>query len=67
MQIITKIDGSITADSKLVKQEVNGTVILPPLVFPVLKFIGDEKSFMTLFPPGVNVIKLFSFIADNEA
>jgi hypothetical protein len=24
------------ADSKLVKQEVNGTVILPPLVFPVL-------------------------------
>jgi len=24
---------SHTADSKLVKQEVNGTVILPPLVF----------------------------------
>jgi hypothetical protein len=23
-----------TADSKPVKQEVNGTVILPPLVFP---------------------------------
>ncbi len=25
-----------TADSKPVKQEVNGTVILPPLVFPAL-------------------------------
>jgi hypothetical protein len=25
---------SHTADSKPVKQEVNGTVILPPLVFP---------------------------------
>ncbi len=24
-----------TADSKPVKQEVNGTVILPPLIFPV--------------------------------
>ncbi len=25
-----------TADRKVVKQEVNGTVILPPLVFPAL-------------------------------
>jgi hypothetical protein len=30
----TKIVSSHTADSKPVKQEVNGTVILPPLVFP---------------------------------
>jgi hypothetical protein len=29
---------SHTADSKPVKQEVNGTVILPPLVFPGLHF-----------------------------
>jgi hypothetical protein len=29
-----KIVSCHTADSKLVKQEVNGTVILPPLVFP---------------------------------
>ncbi len=29
-----KIGNSDTADSKPVKQEVNGTVILPPLVFP---------------------------------
>ena len=30
----TKIVSSHTADSKPVKQEVNGTVIPPPLVFP---------------------------------
>jgi hypothetical protein len=35
LQIKTKIVSCHTADSKLVKQEVNGTVILPPLVFPV--------------------------------
>jgi len=34
LQIKTKIVSSLTADSKPVKQEVNGTVILPPLVFP---------------------------------
>jgi hypothetical protein len=34
LQIKMKIVSSHTADSKLVKQEVNGTVILPPLVFP---------------------------------
>ncbi len=34
MKIKTKIVSSHTADSKPVKQEVNGTVILPPLVFP---------------------------------
>ncbi len=34
MQIKTKIVNCHTADSKPVKQEVNGTVILPPVVFP---------------------------------
>jgi hypothetical protein len=33
-QIKIKIVSRHTADSKLVKQEVNGTMILPPLVFP---------------------------------
>jgi len=33
-QIKTKIVSYHTADSKPVKQEVNGTVILPRLVFP---------------------------------
>ncbi len=36
LQIKTKIVSSHTADSKPVKQEVNGRVILPPLVFPAL-------------------------------
>jgi len=31
--MITKIASCHTADSKQVKQEVNSTVILPPLVF----------------------------------
>jgi len=34
LQIKAKIVRFHTADSKPVKQEVNGTVILPPLVFP---------------------------------
>ncbi len=34
LQIKTKIDSCHTANSKPVKQEVNGTLILPPLVFP---------------------------------
>jgi hypothetical protein len=34
LQIKSKIVSRHTADSKPVKQEVNGTVILPPLVFP---------------------------------
>jgi hypothetical protein len=33
LQIKTKIVSCHTADFKPVKQEVNGTVILPPLVF----------------------------------
>jgi len=35
LQIKTKIVSCHTADSTPVKQEVNGTVIFPPLVFPV--------------------------------
>jgi hypothetical protein len=34
LQIKTKIVSFHTANSKPVKQEVNGRVILPPLVFP---------------------------------
>ncbi len=39
LQIKTKIVSCHTADSKPVKQEVNGTVILPPLVFPALSHV----------------------------
>ncbi len=52
MQIKTKIVSCHRDDSKQVKQEVNGTVILPPLVFPapallanisLLKNISEDK------------------------
>ncbi len=48
MQIKTKIVSGHTADSKPVKQEVSGTLILPPLVFPAQTFV--KKSFITLGP-----------------
>jgi hypothetical protein len=58
-QIKTKIVSCHTADSKPVKQEVNGTVILPPLVFNDLIISthdlsgeGKKMSFMTLTPAG---------------
>jgi len=42
LQIKTKIVSSHTDDSKPVKPKVNGTVILPPLVFPaaVMKLVN---------------------------
>jgi hypothetical protein len=60
-----------TDQSKPVKQEVTGTVILPPLLFPAFftdarvnkQFINPDiieegkKSLMT-FTPGANVIKI---------
>jgi hypothetical protein len=45
LQIKTKIVSHHTAESKPVKQEVNGTVILPPLVFPVLLVFGSNEEF----------------------
>ncbi len=44
MKIKTKIAGCHTADSKPVKQEINGTVILPPLVFPGAGVGHNEKQ-----------------------
>jgi hypothetical protein len=35
LQIKTKLVSSHTANSTPIKQEVNSTVILPPLVFPI--------------------------------
>jgi hypothetical protein len=40
LQIKTKNFSSHIADSKPVKQEVNSTMILPPLVFPDLSYIS---------------------------
>ena len=51
MQIKTKIVSSQTVDSKPVKQEVNGTVILPTLVFPAASYlnafsvVADDRVF----------------------
>jgi hypothetical protein len=45
-QIKTKIISCHTAESKPVKQEVNGTVILPPLVFP-----GHDFDFLNVSIP----------------
>jgi hypothetical protein len=44
LQINTKNVSCHTADSKSVKQEVNGTVILPPLVFPVHRLDQDSLT-----------------------
>ncbi len=48
MQIKTKIVSCHTADSKPVKQEVNGTVILPPLVFPGLRIVSQGVVFLSI-------------------
>jgi len=53
LQINTKIVSCHTADSKPVKQEVNGTGILPPLVFPggAQESIPRVSSFVALLYP----------------
>jgi hypothetical protein len=43
LKIKTKIVSCYTADSKPVKQEVNDTVILPPLVFPGQGFESSHR------------------------
>jgi hypothetical protein len=45
LQIKTKIVTRQTADTKPVKQEVNGTVILPPLVFLAIYNDGYREPF----------------------
>jgi hypothetical protein len=51
LQIKTKIVSCHTADSKPVKQEVNSTVIPPPLVFPATNITLDWKVW-----PGTNTL-----------
>ncbi len=53
MQFKTKIVSCYTANSKPVKQEVNGTVILPPLVFP-------DQLFYLIFKGGRGALALNS-------
>jgi hypothetical protein len=47
-QIKTKIVSCHTADSKPVKQEVNGTMILPPLVFPMKSIVMFLDAFYNI-------------------
>jgi hypothetical protein len=49
MQIKTKIVSCHTADSKPDKQEVIGTVILPPLIFPDQSIIIIIQVFDTKY------------------
>ncbi len=44
LQIKTKIVSCHAADSKPVKQEVNSTMILPPLVFPCRSMAPTQKG-----------------------
>jgi hypothetical protein len=64
LQIKSKIVICHTADSKPVKEEVNGTVILPPLVFHVytfemIIFRKRHRSRTREASPGTNVKNLF--------
>ncbi len=46
-----------TDSSKPVKQEVNGTVILPPLVFPGWRHFGATEELLDLKPIGLEPLK----------
>jgi hypothetical protein len=61
LQIKTKIVSCHTADSKPVKQELNGTLILPPLVFPGLTIIypcTDMLVVVVLYSAMLSVVML---------
>ncbi len=47
LKIQTKNVSSHTADFKPVKQEVNGTIMLPPLVIPVCTINCSLKAYFT--------------------
>ncbi len=57
MQIKTKLVSSHTADSKPVEQEVNGTVILPPLVF-----LADSIALALATLSDITHIKMILFV-----
>ncbi len=72
LQIKTKIVSCHTADSKLVKQEVNGTVILPPLVFPAhcqthpKIIISDQRSSLPHGKVSDDGKKFYHVVADRN-
>jgi hypothetical protein len=66
LQTKTKIVSCHTADSKPVKQEVNGTVILPPLVFPALMLGRRGERSTTVLPLLMNFEKAVLPLYKNE-
>jgi hypothetical protein len=44
-----------------------GKTLQPCLIFEGLPHCQDEESSLKILSPGVNVIKPFSFVADDEA
>jgi hypothetical protein len=73
LQIKTKIVRCHTADSKPVKQDVNSTVILPPLVFPVLivlvphiAHVFEERAFKTRSKQRVSLLGYADFTSVFE-
>jgi hypothetical protein len=54
LQIKTKIVSSNTADSKPVKQDVNGTVILPPLGPLVPQSSAKDQFYFTVYHTTLN-------------
>jgi hypothetical protein len=64
LQIKTKIVGSHTAYSKPVKQEVNSTVILPPLVFPDRGFKSCHWQWKRQNDDAQTVDKMASWLND---
>jgi hypothetical protein len=67
LQIKTKIVSCHTADSKPVKQEVNGTVILPPLVFPAQSYTDiQDKQTAFLLDKNLNYFDYMETDGPNE-
>jgi hypothetical protein len=60
LQIKTKIGSSHTTDSTPVKQEVNGTVILTPLVF-LVAIIGSVNKGVKALKKKTNVTEAISY------
>jgi len=73
LQIKIKIVCCHTADSKPVKQEVNGTVIFPTLVFPVLGNIIEQAAsnksslLLRMQIDNTQTLQLFTMIIKTES
>jgi hypothetical protein len=65
LQIKTKIVSCHTTDSKPVKQEVNSTVIFPPLVFPGMCVLSMRISLAVCVKIKSTVFQKFSEIANS--